>query len=152
MGILKEFESFAKRGNVLDVAVGVTMAGAFGKIVSSMVADIIMPPIGIILGKVNFNNLFIALDGKQYETMEAAKKAGVSVINFGGFVNNTVDFIIIAFVLFLVMRTYNKYLRRTEPKVVTTKLCPYCCTNISIDATRCPNCTSELKDDNKDNN
>ncbi len=149
MGIFKEFMAFAKRGNVLDVAIGVAVAAAFGKIVSSLVADIIMPPIGIILGKVSFDNLFLALDGNSYPTVEAAKEAGVAVMNFGSFAKAFVDFVIVAFVLFLIMYLYNKKLRKTEEKEETTKECPFCHSTIAIKATRCPNCTSQLTEETK---
>lgn len=141
----EEFKNFAFKGNMFDMAVGVIIGGAFGKIVSSLVNDIIMPVISIITGKMNFENMFIALDGKQYATLALAKDAGVSTINYGLFITQVIDFLIMAFVIFLFVRQLTKLRKRNEkPKEVTQKQCPYCKTNISIDATRCPNCTSQL--------
>ncbi len=141
--MLKEFRSFALKGNVIDLAVGVIIGGAFGKIVTSVVNDIIMPIITLLTGKINFNDLFIALDGKHYKTLESAKAAGVSTINYGAFITNTIDFIIIAFIIFMFIRQIEKLKKKPE-KVPTSKECPYCKTDISISATRCPNCTSQL--------
>ncbi len=144
----KEFKTFIMRGNVLDLAIGVIIGGAFGAIVSSLVNDIIMPPIGLLLGKVNFSSLFLDLSGKAYPTLDAAKKDGAAVIAYGNFINTLVDFLIIAIVIFLIIKAVN---RLTAPKPApaapaapTTKECPYCKSTIHIKASRCPNCTSQL--------
>ncbi len=143
--MLEEFKKFAMRGNVIDLAVGFIMGGAFGAIVSSLVNDVIMPPIGLILGKVNFGSLFIDLSGKGYATLAAAKEAGAPVIAYGAFINTVINFIIVAFVLFLLVRQVNKLTAKpAAPAAPTTKECPYCFSAIPIKATRCPNCTSPL--------
>lgn len=142
--MLKEFRDFALRGNVIDLAVAVIIAAAFGAIISSLVNDIIMPPIGFALGGVNFNDLFISLNGTAYPSLAAAKAAGAPTINYGVFLNTIIDFIIIAFVLFLVVRSFNRMKKAPAPAAVTAKDCPYCFTQIPIPATRCPHCTSEL--------
>ncbi len=143
--MLKEFKEFVMRGNVLDLAIGVIIGGAFGKIVSSLVNDVIMPPIGLLLGKVDFSNLFINLSGTQYDTLAAAQAAGAPTLNYGVFLNTIIEFLIIALVIFLMVRQINKLFK---PKVVpaepTTKICPFCQTEIPIKAVRCPHCTSEL--------
>jgi len=140
----KEFKEFIMRGSVLDLAIGIIIGGAFGKIVSSFVSDILMPPIGLLLGRVDFKNLFISLSGQEFATLEEAKKAGVPTLNYGMFLNNVVDFLIISFAIFLVIRQINK-LRKVEPPPAEKKDCPYCLTSIPIKATRCPSCTSEIK-------
>ena len=147
MSFLKEFKAFAMKGNVLDLAIGVIIGGAFGKIVTSLVNDLIMPMITIITGKMDFENLFISLDGKHYNSLAEAKAAEIppATINYGLFITNVIDFLIIALVIFIVIRQINKLKPKPAPAPVTTKGCPYCYTNIHIDATRCPNCTSELK-------
>jgi len=145
--MLKEFKDFIIRGNVLDLAVAVIIGGAFGKIVTSFVNDVLMPPIGLLLGGVNFANLFVSLDGKTYESLEVAKAAGAATVNYGLFLNTVIDFLIVAFVIFLVVRTANKLKKpapAAEPAAPTTKECPQCFSTISIKATRCPNCTSQL--------
>jgi large conductance mechanosensitive channel len=142
--MLKEFKAFAMRGNVLDLAVAVIIGGAFGKIVSSFVNDVLMPPFGLLLGGANFTNLFIALDGQTYESLEVAKAAGAATLNYGVFINTIIDFIIIAFVIFLIVNAANK-MKKPAPAAPTTKECPHCFSTISLKATRCPNCTSELK-------
>lgn len=140
----KEFKEFITRGNVIDLAVGVIIGAAFGKIVTSLVEDIIMPPVGLLLGKVDFANLFITLSGEQYNTLAEAKKAGAATINYGQFINTIVNFLIIALCIFLVIKQVNR-LKKEEPKAApTTKECPHCYSEISIKATRCPNCTSIL--------
>ncbi|WP_138204561.1 large conductance mechanosensitive channel protein MscL [Haloimpatiens lingqiaonensis] len=141
--MLKEFKKFALKGNVVDLAVGVIIGGAFGKIVSSLVNDIIMPIIGNLVGKVDFSNLYINLSGKEFNSLAEAKKAGVATINYGLFLNNVIDFLIIAFSIFIVIRQFDRFKKKETP-VVTTKKCPFCCTEIDIEATRCQNCTSEL--------
>ena len=149
--MLKEFKEFAMRGNVLDMAVGIIIGAAFGTIVASLVADIIMPPIGILLGNVDFSNIFAVLkEGKvpgPYASLAAAKEAGATTINFGLFVNTIINFVIVAFAIFLVIRNVNKLKRKEEapPPVPTTKDCPHCLSTIPIKATRCGHCTSELK-------
>ena len=149
--MLKEFKEFAMRGNVLDMAVGIVIGAAFGTIVASFVADIIMPPIGMLLGNVDFSNIFIVLkEGKvpgPYASVAAAKAAGATSINLGLFVNTIINFAIVAFAIFLVVRSVNKLKRKEEapPAVPTTKECPHCLSTIPIKATRCGHCTSELK-------
>ncbi len=145
IAVIKEFKEFIRRGNVIDLAVGVIIGTAFGKIISSLVNDIIMPPIGLLLGKVDFSNLFATLSGGSYKTLQEAQNAGAVTINYGVFLNNVVEFIIIAFTLFLVIRQINR-LSKTKPAPTepTTKLCPHCCTEIPIKASRCPHCTSNL--------
>jgi len=144
MALVKEFKEFAARGNVVDLAVAVIMGGAFGKIVTSFVSDVIMPPIGLILGNVNFNNLFISLSG-QYETLEEAKKAGAATINYGLFLQTVFDFLIVAFVMFLLVKQINRLRAGEETPPPSTKDCPYCIATIPLKATRCPQCTSQLQ-------
>jgi len=145
--MLKEFKAFAMRGNVLDMAVGIILGVAFGKIITSFVNDVVMPPIGLLLGKVDFSNLFIDLSGKSYATLAEAKAAGAATIKYGLFLNTVVDFIIVAFVIFLLVRQVNRMTREPEaaPAAPTTKECAYCLSSIAIKATRCPHCTSELR-------
>jgi large conductance mechanosensitive channel len=149
--VLKEFKEFAMRGNVVDMAVGIIIGAAFGTIVNSLVQDVIMPPIGLLLGNIDFSNLFLVLkDGKvagPYATVVVAKAAGAVSINIGIFINTIISFVIVAFAVFLLVKTVNKLKRQGEapPVVPTTKECTYCLSTIPIKATRCPNCTSELK-------
>lgn len=145
--MFKEFKEFAMRGNVLDMAVGVIIGAAFGKIVNSFVADIMMPPLGLFLGQVDFSNLFINLSGKPLASLAEAKTAGAPTINYGVFINQVIDFVIVAFAIFLLIRQINAMKRRSEapPAVPTTKSCLYCLSDIPLKATRCPHCTSELK-------
>ena len=145
--MLKEFKEFAMRGNVLDMAVGIIIGAAFGKIVAVFVSDVLMPPIGLLLGKMDFSNLFLNLTGKPYATIAEAKAAGAATINYGLFLNTVIDFIIVAFAIFLLIRQVNRLKRQPQPApaVPTTKECPYCVSSIAIKATRCPHCTSELK-------
>ena len=145
--MLKEFKEFAMRGNVIDLAIGVIIGGAFGKIVSSFVGDVIMPLIGLLLGKINFANLFFNLSGEGYTSLAVAQEAGAPTLNYGLFINSIVDFLIVAFVIFLVIRGINKLQKpkpAPTPATPITKKCPYCVTEIAIEATRCPNCTSQL--------
>jgi large conductance mechanosensitive channel len=142
--MLKEFKEFAMRGNVMDMAVGIIIGAAFGRIITSLVSDIIMPPIGVVLGKVDFSNLFLNLSGKPYDTLAAARAAGAATVNYGVFVNTVIDFLIVAFVIFLVVRQINRWSKPTSAVAPTTKECPYCLSSIPIKATRCPNCTSQL--------
>jgi large conductance mechanosensitive channel len=144
--MLKEFKDFAMRGNVIDLAIGIIIGTAFGKIITSLVNDVIMPPIGLLLGKVDFANLYINISGKAFPSLDEAKKAGAATINYGLFINTVLDFIIVAFVLFLLIRQINKMTKKPAPAAApTTKECPYCFTNIPIKATRCPNCTTQLE-------
>ena len=141
MGIVQEFKDFAVSGNAIDLAVGVVIGAAFGKIVTSLVEDVIMPPLGMLTGKVDFTNLFVALNGETYTTLKAAKDAGAPVLAYGMFINNIINFLIVAFAIFLVVKQINRF-RKEAP--ATTKPCTYCKTDIALDATRCPNCTSQL--------
>jgi large conductance mechanosensitive channel len=143
--MLKAFKEFAMKGNVVDLAVGFIIGAAFGKIVTSLVADILMPPIGLIAGKVDFSGLFLNLSGKSYATLAEAKAAGAPTLNYGLFLNNVVDFLIVAFVVFLIVRVVNRWNKPASAPATTTKECPYCASSISLKATRCPNCTSELR-------
>lgn len=145
--MLKEFKEFAIKGNVIDMAVGVVIGGAFGKIVTSLVNDLIMPFIGVLTGGMDFTNKFISLDGNKYLTFAAAQEAGAATLNYGIFITTIIDFLIIAFSIFMVIKQLNKFKKKEEAieEVKTTKTCPYCITEISIEATRCPNCTSNLE-------
>ena len=143
--MLKEFKDFVLRGNVLDLAVAVIIGAAFGKIITSFTNDIIMPPIGMLLGNVNFSDLFISLDGNDYASLAIAQAAGAPTINYGVFINTIIDFLIVAFVIFMVIRSMNRLKKQPAPAAPSTKDCPYCFTQIPIPATRCPNCTSELQ-------
>ena len=143
----KEFKEFIMRGNVVDLAVGIIIGAAFGKIVTSFVNDILMPPLGVLLGKVDFANLFISLSGQSFATLEEAKKAGAATIKYGLFINTIIDFLIVAFAVFMMIRQVNRIKKQPEaaPAPPATKDCPYCLSVIPIKAIRCPHCTSELK-------
>jgi large conductance mechanosensitive channel len=145
--MLKEFKEFAMRGNVIDMAVGIIIGAAFGKIVTSLVNDVLMPPIGLLLGNVNFTNLFIDLSGQSHATLAEAKAAGAATINYGMFINTVIDFIIVAFVIFMLIRQINRLKREpaAPPAAPTTRDCPYCFSVISIKATRCPHCTAQVE-------
>lgn len=144
--MFKEFKEFAMRGNVLDMAVGIIIGAAFGKIVSSFVKDVLMPPIGKLLGNIDFSNLFINLGDGTFASLKAAQDAGAATINYGVFFNTVIDFLIVAFAIFLLIRQVNRFTQKEEePAEPTTKDCPHCFTEIAIKATRCPNCTSELE-------
>lgn len=144
--MFKEFKEFTMRGSVIDLAVGVIIGGAFGKIVSSLVNDIIMPPIGMLLNGVNFSDLYFPLDGMVYPSLAEAQAAGAPTLNYGLFINNIIDFLLIAFVIFLMIRTINRMKKQPEPvSEPTSKDCPFCFTSIPVQATRCPHCTSQLK-------
>ena len=150
--MLKEFKEFAVRGNVVDMAVGIIIGAAFGTIVNSLVADILMPPIGLLLGNIDFSNLFIVLkEGSRaagpYASLATAKAAGAVTINYGFFINTIISFLIVAFAVFLLVRNINRLKRQEQAPspVPTTKDCPFCVSTIPIKATRCPHCTSELK-------
>jgi large conductance mechanosensitive channel len=147
MGMLQEFKEFAVKGNAVDLAVGVIIGAAFGGVVKSMVDDVIMPPIGKLLGGVDFANLFVVIGPGAYPSLKAAKDAGAATLNYGLFVNTVINFLIVAFVLFLVVKVMNR-LKRERPApaaVPTTRDCPHCFSTIPIKATRCPHCTSEVR-------
>lgn len=151
--IANEFKKFVMRGNVIDMAVGIIIGGAFTKIVNSMVADVLMPPLGLLLGKVDFSNWFIVLkpgaDGvRNFTTMAAAQEAGATTLNLGLFLNAIISFIIVAFCIFILIKAINKLNKpapEPAPAAPTTKKCPFCCSEIALEATRCPHCTSEIK-------
>jgi large conductance mechanosensitive channel len=144
--MIAEFKKFVMRGNVLDLAIGIIIGAAFGKIVSSLVNDILMPPIGRILGGVNFADLFINLSDGSYDTLAAAKEAGAATINYGVFLNTIIEFVIVALAVFLLIRYINKLVTPPPaPPAPPTKDCPYCLTAVPVNATRCPACTSDLK-------
>jgi len=144
--MFKEFKEFAMRGNVLDMAIGIIIGAAFGKIVSSFVADIIMPPLGMLLGKMDFSQLFVPLNGQHYDTLAAAKEAGAPTLNYGIFMNTVLDFVIVAFAIFLLVKAVNSAKRKQEtaPAEPTTKKCPRCLSEIPIAATRCAYCTTDV--------
>lgn len=142
--MLKEFKKFALKGNMIDLAIGMIIGSAFTKLVTSLVESVIMPIITIFTGKMDFSNLFLALDGNEYATLAEAKEAGASVVAYGSFLTGVIDFLIMAFVVFIVVRQINRLKKKEEAKPVTTKKCPYCISEISIEATKCPHCTSDL--------
>jgi large conductance mechanosensitive channel len=142
--MLKEFREFALKGNVIDLAVGIIIGAAFNKIVQSLVTDIIMPPVGMLLGKMDFSNLFVSLSGTSYPSLAEAKKAGAATLNYGLFINTAVDFTIMAFVVFLLVRQINRLRRDETPAPVTTRECPRCLSKVPLKASRCAFCTSEL--------
>ncbi len=147
MKMMKEFKDFAMKGNVIDLAVGVIIGGAFGKIVTSIVNDLIMPVITLITGKIDFANLFLSLDGKSYSTLADAKAAGASTLNYGNFITSVIDFLIIAFCIFIIIKQINRLKKKSEPvpaAAPTEKTCPYCQSKINIQAVKCPFCTSQL--------
>lgn len=143
--MLKDFKAFVMRGSVLDLAVGVIIGAAFGKIVSSFVEDILMPPIGLLLGHVDFSNLFVNLSGKDVATVPAAKAAGAATLNYGIFLNNIISFLIVAFAVFMVVRLVMKMQKPPAPAAAATKDCPFCLSSIPVKATRCAHCTSDLR-------
>ena len=144
--MIKEFKEFALRGSVLDLAIGVIIGTAFGKIISSLVSDILMPPIGLLLGNADFSNIFWSLSGEKFQSLADAQAAGAATINIGLFINTIISFIIIVFVLFLVLKPINHLTKSKEkPADPTVKDCPYCLTSIPLKASRCPHCTSQLK-------
>jgi large conductance mechanosensitive channel len=146
--MIKEFKEFVLRGNVLDIAVGIVIGAAFGKIVTLLVGDVLMPPLGLLIGNVDFSNLFINLSGQDFASVADAKAAGAATINFGLFINSLIDFVIVALVLFLIIRQVNRLKRQpvTVPVTPTTKECQFCRSVISLKAIRCPYCTSELRE------
>jgi large conductance mechanosensitive channel len=146
--MVKEFKEFAMRGNVVDMAVGIIIGGAFGKIVSSMVGDILMPPIGKAMGGVNFADKFINIGGGEYKSLAEAKAAGATVIAYGSFINTVIDFVIVAFCIFMMIKVMNSLKRKEAPAPApapSTKSCEYCLSDIPLKATRCPHCTSQVK-------
>ena len=151
--MFKEFREFAMKGNVLDMAIGIIIGAAFGTLVGSFVSDVLMPPIGLLLGNVDFSNLYVVLHGGlvpgPYASLAQAQTAGAVTLNYGTFVNKIIAFLIVAFALFLIVRSMNRLKRRAEAPAPAaapaTKDCPYCCTTVAIKAVRCPNCTSEIK-------
>ncbi|MCM2317689.1 MAG: large-conductance mechanosensitive channel protein MscL [Thermoanaerobaculia bacterium] len=143
--MLTEFKKFALKGNVMDLAVGVIIGGAFGKIVSTLVADILMPPLGLILGKVDFSNLFLTLSGEKLDTLAKAKEAGAVTLNYGVFINEVVNFALLAFAVFLLVKWINSLREEPAPADPTERDCPQCITSISRKASRCPNCTSTVE-------
>jgi large conductance mechanosensitive channel len=147
MKIVEEFKQFVMRGNVIDMAVGVIIGAAFGKIVTSLVNDVLMPPIGLLLGKVDFSNLYLNMSGQVYSSLAEAQKAGAPTLNYGLFINNVINFLIVAFVIFMLIKQINKLQKPAKPAAPaapTTKECPFCCSTVAIKAVRCPNCTSQF--------
>ncbi len=143
--MFKEFKEFAMKGNVLDMAVGIIIGAAFGKIITSFVADVLMPPIGMLMGGMDFSNLFVTLSGGEFASLAAAKEAGAATLNYGVFLNTVIDFLIVAFAIFLVIKQVNRFKRKEEAAPAPdTKECPFCASAIAIKATRCPHCTSQL--------
>ena len=142
--MIKEFKESAMRGNVLDMAVGIIIGAAFGQIVTSFVQDILMPPIGRLLGHVNFSNLFVSLSGAHYDTLAAAKAAGAATVNYGLFLNTVINFLIVAFAVFLLVRQVNRLAAKPAP-APTIRECPYCLSAVPVKATKCAHCTSELR-------
>jgi large conductance mechanosensitive channel len=143
--MFKEFKEFIMRGNVVDLAVGIIIGGAFGKIITSLVADVLMPPLGKLMGNMDFSGLFINLSGTPYPSLAAAKLAGAATINYGLFINTVIDFIIVAVAIFILIKQVNRLRKPVEVAPPSTKACPYCLTLVPIRATRCSACTSELK-------
>ena len=141
--MFKEFRTFIMRGNVMDLAIAVIIGTAFGAIINSLVKDIIMPPIGLALGKVDFASLFVSLDGNTYESLAKAQELGAPTLNYGLFINTIINFLIVGFVIFLIVKAINK-MQKPAPVAVTTKECVFCATEIPLVAKRCPHCTSEL--------
>lgn len=142
--MLKEFKKFALRGNMIDLAVGIIIGGAFNSIVNSLVNDIVMPFFGVFTKNINFSNWFFSLDGESYVSLQKAEEAGAAVVKYGLFLSNILNFIIMAFVVFLIVKWINKLKKPEGPAAPTTKKCPYCYSEIHIDATKCSHCTSDV--------
>ncbi len=142
--MFKEFKEFAMKGNVLDMAIGIIVGAAFGKIITSFVTDILMPPLGLLLGRMDFSSLFVNLSGQEFPTIAAAKEAGAATLNYGIFINTVIDFLIVAFAVFLLVKQVNRLKRQPPAAAPTSKDCPYCASAIPIKASRCPQCTSQL--------
>jgi large conductance mechanosensitive channel len=142
--MLKEFRDFIMRGNVVDLAVGVIIGGAFGQIVSSLVSDVIMPPVGLLLNGMDFTNLFVSLTGQPYATLADAQAAGAPTLNYGNFINSLIDFLIVGLVIYLLIRAINRLKKPAPAAEPSTKECPYCFSTIAVKATRCASCTSQL--------
>ncbi len=142
--MLREFKEFATRGNVLDLAIAVVIGAAFGKIVTSFVNDVLMPPVGLVFGRIDFSNLFINLSSQPYATLREAKAAGAPTVNYGVFLQTVIDFVIVAFVVFLLVRQINRLKRPAVAAAPTTRECPHCLSAIPLKATRCAHCTSDL--------
>ncbi|MHB8770723.1 MAG: large-conductance mechanosensitive channel protein MscL [Syntrophales bacterium] len=142
--MFKEFKEFVVKGNVLDMAVGIIIGAAFGKVVTSFVTDVLMPPVGLLLGKMDFSNLFINLSGKSFESLADAKKAGAATLNYGLFFNTAIDFLIVGFAIFIIVRQVNRLKREAPAAAPTSRECPFCLTGIPRKATRCPHCTSTV--------
>jgi large conductance mechanosensitive channel len=143
--MLKEFKEFAMRGNVLDMAIGIIIGAAFGKIVTSFVNDVLMPPLGLLLGNSDFSNKFITLKGESFATLDAAREAGSVTLNYGLLANTIIDFVIVAFAIFIVVKQVNRLKKKPEAPPPNTKDCPFCLSTVPIKASRCGHCTSELK-------
>ncbi len=143
---MAEFKKFALKGNMIDLAVGVIIGGAFNSLVTSLVNDIIMPVLSLFTGKLDFANWFVALDGKTYATIEAAKEAGAATLNYGNFISGIINFVIMAFVVFMLVKAINKMKKDEPAPAPTTKKCPFCKTDIPLEATKCPHCTSALEE------
>ena len=142
--MIREFKEFVIKGNVLDMAVGIIIGASFGKVVTSFVSDVLMPPVGLLLGKVDFSNLFINLSGKSFESLADAKKAGAATLNYGLFLNTMIDFLIVGFAIFILVRQVNRLKRQAPAAAPATRECPFCMTGIPVKAIRCPHCTSTL--------
>jgi large conductance mechanosensitive channel len=142
--MIKEFKEFVIKGNVLDMAVGIIIGASFGKVVTSFVNDVLMPPVGLLLGKMDFSNLFINLSGRSFESLADAKKAGAATLNYGLFFNTAIDFLIVGFAIFILARQVNRLKRQAPAAAPATRECPFCMTDIPVKATRCPHCTSTL--------
>lgn len=141
----KEFKEFALKGNVLDLAIGIIIGAAFGRIVNSLVNDILMPPFGLLLGKINFSDLYISLSGTPYTSLAAAKEAGAATLNYGLFINEVISFLIISFAVFILIKQINRFKKPAPPAAPATKECPYCLSAVPAGAKRCAFCTSDLK-------
>ncbi|MBH1940187.1 large conductance mechanosensitive channel protein MscL [Mobilitalea sibirica] len=141
----KEFKKFALKGNMIDLAIGIIIGGAFNGIVNSLVNDIIMPVLSVFTKNIDFTNLFITLDGNEYDTLQAAKDAGAATLNYGQFISNILNFLIMAFVVFLIVKWINKIRKPETPSAPTTKKCPHCQSDINLNATKCPQCTADLE-------